>query len=120
MNQGKRSGFGIEYHPTNQEYYQGLFEKGVYQGWGKTNDYEGEFKQGKYNGWGKWKGDRYIYEGYFKEGLFDGIGALNVTKKEVESYCVQNWFLGDEEVQIKYVGEWRGGKIVKGKLVTKK
>jgi hypothetical protein len=59
------------------------------------------------------------YEGYFEEDQFHGIGCINVSQDEVRNFIEQNLMLTDPNSNLKFVGEWKRGKISgKGKLVT--
>jgi hypothetical protein len=78
-NDGKMHGAG-KYIWSQDEYYEGRFEDGLFHGDGKMvspeRTYIGQFKCGKFDGKGEWKGkDGMHYVGDWKDGACNGKGA---------------------------------------------
>lgn len=98
-------GYGTLYYDTNTRKFVGNFKKGFYDGSGKLYNrqnqivYEGNFKEGEFCGKGiQFQNGSKSFEGWFENGVAIGAG--------------KEYYPGSEEV--KYVGYWVNGKLVKG------
>lgn len=89
LEDGKKTGDGVEYYLNGNEKYRGAFQGGLYHGQGAIyNDhntliYEGGFKEGLYDGTGREYGHGILlYEGGFLGGERNGKGTLYDEKGE--------------------------------------
>lgn len=107
---GKFHGFGkYTFDISNNYYYNGIWNEGLYNGNGTLNSaeciYKGNFNQGKKSGKGEisYKNDKIIkkYNGEFKNNLFNGQGEI--------------WFINGEY----YKGNFINSKIPERELYLK-
>ena len=104
---GKRHGFGCQYHDSDMKIklYEGEFVDNKYHGFGKLYDefgtlhYEGNFQHGKYHGSGKtytpdlsriYRRDMLLYKGNWKNGCMDGLLEIYNDKNLVVRCIMKN------------------------------